>query len=133
MCSECEYYFSVLFVCTHPQGEYSVFTSQDWNVFLSLYQNLLNAGFEWIQVYVVPLEDYSVNKVMILRDIFSFLGLHDVSVEEMQEQFKLDSAANRQKHYTPMYDKTNVLVRKFYMDHNLKMANLMQDSKYSYS
>ena len=87
-------------------------------------------------IHVVRLEDYSVNKTSVLAGVFDFLGLDSLSKDEMTTLLDLDFAKNNNTDHSPvnaMFDSTRQILDDFYREHNIQLAELMNDPSLLYN
>ena len=93
-------------------------------------------AFPTDQLMVIRLEDYSQNPPAVLHKIHSFLGIQDISVEDIEKYVNSSEASKIAQAYQGGSEKLNDATRKmlmdFYRPYNEKLVQLMGDKRFLY-
>ena len=94
------------------------------------------SAFPLDQLYVVRLEDYSKHPVTILKQIYAFLGVKEISDKKIATFLKGSTKNSNHKAYGEkgsMLKETEELLKAFYKPYNLKLASFHNDTKFLYN
>ena len=92
---------------------------------------------DWFQVFpreqflIIKAEDYYTDRSATLVEAFRFLGVQKLSREDIHtlSEGVVVNARNR----SLMFDETRRLLDDFYRPHNLKLSELLNDARFSWS
>ena len=94
----------------------------------------------WLEVFprdqfkIIRLEDYSLNTMAVLSDIFSFLDLEPMNdnMREVIADSKVSNFGRRKNEHGPMLPETRRILLEFYKPYNKILADILKDPKFLY-